>query len=209
MNDIGRRFNYEWIFRHLDFSFYTDRSYAILGPNGSGKSTFLQVLTGNLSPSEGKMSYKEGDTRIPVDSVYRHISLAAPYLELIEEFTLEECLQFHFKFKELHPSLAEEALIDLLGFPDAKGKEIRYFSSGMKQRLKLVLACCSDTPILLLDEPTSNMDTQGVGWYHSLMERFSKNRLVIIGSNQLHEYEFCSERIFIPDFKSDSRNKPC
>ena len=201
LNDIGRRFNYEWIFRHLTFSFETNRAYAILGPNGSGKSTLLQVLSGSLSPSEGKISYQLDGEDIGLDIVYRYIAIAAPYLELIEEFTLEECLHFHFKLKELHPAVKLGELQDLLGLSVASGKEIRYYSSGMKQRLKLILACCSNTPILLLDEPTSNLDAQGVSWYQNLIDRFSKDRVVIIGSNQPHEYAFCSVNISVPEYK--------
>ena len=197
---IGRRFNQEWIFRNVNYQFDATGNYAILGPNGSGKSTLLSVLMGSLTPSEGTLSYY-AEKEVPVENIYRNVSLAAPYLDLIEEFTLQETIDFHFKFKTLYPGLQQEEVLSLLGMKKAQDKALKYFSSGMKQRTKLVLACCADTPILILDEPTSNLDQQGVAWYHSLMEKFSQNRLVIIGSNQEYEYSFCDQFVQIMDYK--------
>jgi len=131
--------------------------------------------------------------------------LAAPYLELIEEFTLTEVIDFHFKFKRYKPGIDKNEVISLLGMENNKNKLIRYFSSGMKQRLKLALAFCSDTPMLMLDEPTSNLDTQGVDWYLNLVEQFAQNRLTIVCSNQEHEYGFCKEQLNISDFKKTKR----
>lgn len=200
LNSVGRRFNKEWIFRNLSTEFTSGNSYAILGPNGSGKSTLLSVLTGSLSPSEGEISFS--DTKeIPVENIYKYISLAAPYLELVETFTLKESIDFHFKFKNFAPGLDSKKLITILGLEKAANKEIKYFSSGMKQRTKLALACCTDTPILFLDEPTSNLDVQGINWYRELIENFGKDRLTIIGSNQIQEYDFCTNQIQISDYK--------
>ena len=198
---LGRRFNRDWIFRNMDYRIATGGRYAVLGPNGSGKSTFLQVISGSLTPSEGAVVYRAGETAIEVENLYAHLSLAAPYLELIEEFTLTESIDFHFRFKSYVPGTDASQVIQLLGFEKFAGREVRYFSSGMKQRLKLVLAVCSDTRLLLLDEPTANFDEQGISWYHSLIERFAPGRTLIVCSNQAHEYDFCTERISITDFK--------
>jgi len=200
LDHVGRRFNQEWIFRNLSFTFKPSGNYAVLGPNGSGKSTLLSVLLGSLSLSEGKISYEEATTVAP-EQVYNKMSLAAPYLDLIEEFTLQETIDFHFKFKTTHPSINKTGILELLGLAKAQDKALKYFSSGMKQRTKLVLACCADTPVLILDEPTSNLDNQGVDWYHQLIHDFTSNRLVIIGSNQEHEYSFCHDFIQIMDYK--------
>jgi ABC-type multidrug transport system ATPase subunit len=198
--DVGRRFNKEWIFRNISTEFVSGNSYAILGPNGSGKSTLLSILTGNLSPSEGEIKFFQ-DQEIGVEQIYKHISLAAPYLELVETFTLRELIDFHFKFKPFTAGLSAKELISILGLEKSANKEIKYFSSGMKQRTKLGLACCSSTPILFLDEPTSNLDVQGIDWYRELIEKFTKNKLTIIGSNQIHEYDFCTSQLQIADFK--------
>ena len=201
LENIGRRFNRDWIFRGIDYTFTSGKIYAVLGPNGSGKSTLLQVLNGSLGPSAGTISYFYEDNPVETDEVYKHLSLAAPYLELIEEFTLDEMIDFHFKFKSYKAGIDKNELITLLAMPGAKNKLIKYFSSGMKQRLKLALAFCSDTPMLMLDEPTSNLDIQGVDWYLSLVQQFAQNRLTIICSNQEHEYNFCDERLSIVDYK--------
>ena len=201
LQNIGRRFNRDWIFRGVDHTFMSGESYAILGPNGSGKSTLLQVLNGSLSPSMGTISYAYEGKPVEVDKIFEHLSLAAPYLELIEEFTLAEMIDLHFKFKSYKAGMDNKAVIDVLDMEANKNKLIKYFSSGMKQRLKLALAFCADTPILMLDEPTSNLDAQGVEWYLGLVEKYALNRLTIICSNQDHEYGFCGNRLNISDYK--------
>lgn len=201
LQNIGRRFNREWIFRGIDYTFKGGESYAILGSNGSGKSTLLQVLNGSLSPSAGTIGYELDSKNVTAEEVFVHLSLAAPYLELIEEFTLVEMMDLHFKFKNYKNGMDSKAVIDLLAMDNSTNKLIKYFSSGMKQRLKLALAFCADTPLLMLDEPTSNLDAQGVDWYLSLVERFAKDRLTIVCSNQPHEYGFCAKTLSITDYK--------
>jgi len=200
LKDAGRRFNQEWVFRNMNYTFRSGSKYAVLGPNGSGKSTLLSVLLGNLAPSEGTITYTNRQ-EIPVDQIYRHISFAAPYLDLVEEFTLQETIAFHFKFKKFHPDIDAARLMDLLGLAKAQDKALKYFSSGMKQRTKLALACCTDTPLLFLDEPTSNLDKQGIEWYHKLIHNFSAGRLILVGSNQEDEYSFCDYFIPVTDYK--------
>lgn len=201
LKNIGRRFNKEWIFKGLDYSFESGNSYAVLGPNGSGKSTLLSILMASLSPSEGTITYRDSDKEIMAEQVFNQISFAGPYLDLIEEFTLAETIAFHFNFKNYVEGLSAEGVLDLLALAGAKNKPLKYFSSGMKQRTKLALAFCSDTPVLVLDEPTSNLDTQGTDWYLSLVEKLTANKLVVLGSNQQHEYDFCKEQIHIMSYK--------
>jgi ABC-type multidrug transport system ATPase subunit len=199
LKNVGRRFNKEWIFKNISCDF-SNKSYAILGPNGSGKSTFLSIILGNLTPSEGEIFYNQ-DKEVAVENIYKYISFAAPYLDLIEEFTLQETIEFHFNFKKFAYGLNTNSIIDLLGLTKSKDKALKHFSSGMKQRTKLALACCADTPILILDEPTSNLDVQGIDWYLELMENFSRDKTILIGSNQNHEYSFCTEQLKITDYK--------
>ncbi len=202
LEQVGRRFNREWIFNHIDYTFESGKSYAILGINGSGKSTLLQVISGALTTSVGDISYTIEDKQIPVEQLFNYFSLAAPYLDLIEEFTLLETLDFHFNFKKRINNLNNNELVDLLDMQKSKNKQLKYFSSGMKQRVKLLLAFCSDTPLLLLDEPTANLDEQGINWYLDLVKYFAGNdRLVIVCSNQAHEYFFCDEHILVADYK--------
>jgi ABC-type multidrug transport system ATPase subunit len=201
LKNIGRRFNRDWIFRGVDHTFTSGQSYAILGPNGSGKSTLLQVLNGSLAPSEGTIDFTFDNKPVEIDKVFTHLSLAAPYLEVIEEFTLSEMIDFHFKFKNYKPGVDKKEVINLLNLPKSENKLIKYFSSGMKQRLKLILAFCADTPMLMLDEPTSNLDVQGVDWYLNLVQQFAAGRLTIVCSNQEQEYSFCNHRLNIVDYK--------
>lgn len=207
LTNTGKRFNRDWIFRHLNFQFVQGTAYAITGPNGSGKSTLLQVIAGALSPSEGNIQYeaKSGQlppgNRIDSDTIYLHLSVAAPYLDLIEEMTLQEFLHFHRQFKPLLPSVTIPEIIALTGLEKATHKQIRYFSSGMKQRVKLAQAVFSDVPVLLLDEPCTNLDGEGVVLYHQLISAYCRNRLIIVSSNDETEYTFCSEQLNINNYK--------
>ena len=213
LEGVGKRFRYEWIFKNLSQTFDSGKIYALLGSNGSGKSTLMKILSGHLSPSTGQVSFFVNEKKQDEDNIYKHINYAAPYIELIEELTLTEMIQFHAKFKPLSKGVLSDSntlktndLISILGFEKSQNKEIRYFSSGMKQRLKLALAVCADSPILLLDEPTTNLDAQGVAWYRQLISRFGRgsNRLTVVASNIEHDYDFCDETLNIEDFKPRS-----
>ncbi len=149
LNNIGKRYNYEWIFRGVNHEFNSNENYVILGSNGSGKSTLLQVIGGNLSHSEGEIGYLINDTKIASEQIFEHIAIATPYQQLFEEFTLKEAFEFHRKFKPLKANISTNEAIELLEFNNVTNKEIRHFSSGMKQRAKLGLAILSDTPLLL------------------------------------------------------------
>lgn len=204
LENLGRRFNRDWIFRNINYTFSQPETYAILGINGSGKSTLLQILNGSLSPSAGTVCFFYQHKIVEIEQIYQHVSLAAPYLELIEEFSLTEVIDFHFQFKKYADGMDRNKIIQLLQMEASKHKLIRYFSSGMKQRVKLALAFCAATPMLMLDEPTANLDTQGIDWYLNLIEKFAQNRLTIICSNQEHEYNFCKNRLNILDYKQKS-----
>jgi ABC-type multidrug transport system ATPase subunit len=201
LEHIGRRFNREWIFRDVNYVFETGSSYAILGANGAGKSTILQVISGSLSSSEGVISYTKDGVLLNPEHVFEHLSMAAPYLELIEEFTLSELIDFHFQFKKYRTGLDRLQLIELMGLKRSEFKALKHFSSGMKQRVKLALAFCSETEMILLDEPASNLDQQGLEWYLSLVKEFSADRMLIICSNQLQEYSFCKNQLNVADYK--------
>jgi ABC-type multidrug transport system ATPase subunit len=201
LEHIGRRFNREWIFRDVNYVFETGSSYAILGANGAGKSTILQLISGSLSSSEGVISYSKEGVILNPELVFEHLSMAAPYLELIEEFTLTELIDFHFQFKKYRTGLDRLQLIELMGLKRSEFKAIKHFSSGMKQRVKLALAFCSDTEMILLDEPASNLDQQGLEWYLSLVKEFSADRMLIVCSNQIQEYSFCKNQLNIADYK--------
>jgi ABC-type multidrug transport system ATPase subunit len=208
LTDAGKRFNRDWIFRHLNYTFEQGSSYAIIGPNGSGKSTLLQVLSGAMQLSEGNCHWSlvnassSARHELSNENVFDHISICAPYLDVVEEMTLKEFLNFHSHFKPFLPSITPGDIISTVGLADAVNKQIRYYSSGMKQRVKLAQAIFSNTPFLLLDEPCTNLDESGMNLYHRLIDDFCKRRLVIVSSNDESEYSFCKERIKITDYKN-------
>lgn len=199
--NAGKRFNREWVFRGASLHFTSSNAYAVTGPNGSGKSTFLQAIGGILQVSEGSIQFANDNSQLANEEVYKQISFCAPYLDVIEEMTLVEFLQFHSHFKTFLPSVNPKKITELIGLNNAADKQIRYYSSGMKQRVKLAQAIFSDTAIVLLDEPCSNLDIKGIELYHSLIGNYCKERLVIVCSNDPVEYSFCNEMISIMDFK--------
>ena len=201
ISDAGKRYNRDWIFRHLTYSFHAGSSYAITGPNGSGKSTLLQAIGGAVALSEGKLEYKLTNRQLSTDSYFQHLSIAAPYLEVIEEMTVTEFLGFHASFKPLLSSLSIKDIIATVGLSSAAHKQIRYYSSGMKQRVKLAQAIFSDVPVVLLDEPCTNLDAAGIALYQQLVRDYCSNRLVIVSSNDEAEYGFCKERVSILQYK--------
>lgn len=201
LNNVGKRFNREWIFRHCSYQFQPGKKYAITGSNGSGKSTLLQVISGSLTHNEGTIEIKNEQQTTNSEQLYSYISIAAPYLELIEEMTAKEMLDFHAQFKPLISSLSKDEMLETVGLKTAVNKQIRYYSSGMKQRLKLAQAFFSSTPVLLLDEPTTNLDADGIALYQTLISNYTKDKLVIVSSNVKQEYDFCEEVIEIGDYK--------
>lgn len=201
LTKVGKRFNREWIFRNLDFQFNDGGHYAIIGPNGSGKSTLLQVISGFSIYNEGSVNYFDGNQSISTEKIFQKVSLSAPYLDVIEEMTLSEFFSFHEKMKGWLPQMNTKEIILLSSLENAAQKQIRYFSSGMKQRVKLAQAVFSSTPIVLLDEPLTNLDEEGVSLYYNLIEKYCKNRLVIVSSNDKKEYAFCNEVLDIKKYK--------
>jgi ABC-type multidrug transport system ATPase subunit len=200
--ELGKKFHNEWVFKNLNLDLSAHQTYAFTGPNGSGKSTLLLVLSGLLPFSTGNVHYYNAKNQtISSDTIFRYLSLAAPYTELIEEFTLEELLKFHFQFKEIATGYNILKIISSLSLERAQHKYVRQFSSGMKQRLKLGLAFYSQSQLLLLDEPSSNLDAKGIAWYKEEVVKASKDKLLIICSNQPHEYDFCRNIINLEDYK--------
>lgn len=201
LTKLGKRYNRDWIFRNLDFQFDHGKHYAITGPNGSGKSTLLQIISGSSIFNEGNIFYFENESPFPPENVYKKISYAAPYLDVVEEMTLTEFFSFHHNMKGWLEDMETEKIISLSALGNAAHKQIRYFSSGMKQRVKLAQAIFSNVPVVLLDEPLTNLDEEGVSLYHDLIEKYCQNRLLIISSNDKKEYSFCNEIVDMRNYK--------
>lgn len=202
LTDAGKRFNRDWIFRHVTYNFEAGKSYAITGPNGSGKSTLLQALSGSMHINEGKINYEKAGKPVAPEQVYEDVSICAPYLEVVEEMTLLEFLDFHQGFKPFLPGITIPVIIESVELEKARNKQIRYYSSGMKQRVKLAQCIFSDTAIVLLDEPCTNLDVAGIQLYQRLIKDHCSERLVVVSSNDETEYGFCQSIINISDYKS-------
>jgi ABC-type multidrug transport system ATPase subunit len=198
LKEAGKRFNKDWIFKNLNYAFTTGEHYALIGNNGSGKSTLLQIISGYATLSKGSIEWGAFDS----NTIFQQISIAAPYLEVVEEFTTKEQFEFHEKFKPLRKDLSITDMIEMIGLKEATDKQIRYYSSGMKQRLKLALAIFSETPVLLLDEPCSNLDKEGYALYQNLIQQYAMHKLIIVGSNDPQEYQYCNKQINLHDFKN-------
>lgn len=201
VQNASKRFHHEWIFKNLNLGLSGGDTIAITGGNGSGKSTLLKCLSGAIPLTSGAIQYQSGTTQIVEEQWFRSLALATPYLELPEEFTLSEVLSFHFQFKNPLQQRSNAEILEVLGLEKHKSKTLSQFSSGMKQRVKLALAIFSEVPFLLLDEPTTNLDKQGVTWYLDLIQQFSQDRIVMICSNDPREYDFCEKKIAMEDFK--------
>ena len=209
LSDAGKRYNRDWIFRHLSYTFDTGKSYAITGPNGSGKSTLLQAIGGALHLNEGNIQFAVGSSQSTVrnsiasENFYSFISICAPYLEVVEEMTVKEFLEFHSQFKSFISTVSVDDMIRIVGLEKAVNKQIRFYSSGMKQRVKLAQCIFSDVPVILLDEPCTNLDAEGIVLYQKLINDYCNDRLVVVSSNDEMEFGFCKEKINMSDFKSN------
>ena len=198
---LGKRFQRDWIFRGLTRAFRPGSATAVLGPNGAGKSTLLNTISGQLLPTEGVITYALAGRPVAVEELPQFLAYAAPYLELLEELTLLELLRFHTQFKPLRPGVSLNALIELMYLEKARHQVVREFSSGMKQRLKLALALYADAPLLLLDEPTTNLDATGAAWFQEHVQATRAGRTLLLSSNVAAEYAFCDEQLLVTDFQ--------
>lgn len=201
LTKAGKRYNRDWIFRNVSFEFVSGTAYAITGPNGSGKSTLLQAIGGAIALTEGTVAFHTEMSPIPEEDHHETLAIAAPYLELIEELSVTEFLRFHEQFKKFLPGFSVTDIIQRVGLDKAANKQIRYYSSGMKQRVKLAQAIFSDVPLVLLDEPCTNLDKEGIALYQSLISEFCPGRLVIVSSNDPVEYGFCTGFLNIMEYK--------
>lgn len=202
LQNVGKRYNHEWIFRGIDYTFTQNEHTVILGSNGSGKSTLLQTILGSIVNSEGEVNYTVNGQVFAHEESRGLFSIATPYLELIEEFTLVEALEFHQKMAAFRSGFTIDAIVEKLYLTGSKNKEIKYYSSGMKQRVKLGLALLSETPFVLLDEPTSNLDAEAIDWYKQLVEENKDGRIILVCSNdQKDEFSFCTQTLNLSDYK--------
>ena len=196
VRNLSKKFRQEFVIRDFNYRFHSGNSYALTGPNGSGKSTLLQLIAQFTLPNAGSVEMLGIDPA----SVYSQITYAAPYVELIEEYTLEEHLHILIKNNYLPASITLDFLEEFIDLQPGRTKLIKNYSSGMRQKIKLGFALLSERPVLLLDEPTTNFDEKAKEWFFNKLNN-QREKLLIIASNEGREIDFCTESISISDFK--------
>lgn len=200
LRSAGKRHGRQWIFRGLDWEVSEGDKVAVCGHNGAGKSTFLLCISGYQSVNEGEIIQSQGGRQLEKNDWHSHLSLAAPYLDLPEEYTLDELIHFVHNFKPFGPGFSLDKIPQQLALEQFRNKPLKHFSSGMKQRVKLGCAILSDAKLLLLDEPLSNLDSAGVEWYKDMINSHTADKTVIVCSNHYQEeIAFCNRRF---DLKS-------
>lgn len=204
LENVGKRYLRRWIFRDVSYRIPAGGRVGVTGYNGSGKSTLIKIVIGALAPSAGSVAFSIDGKNVDGEKVFRKLAFAAPYTDLIEEMNLMEFLGFHSRFRPLRPGLDGRDIVQLLGSQFNTGTHLKSYSSGMKQRVRLALAVCTEASAVVLDEPTSNLDEEGKAWYASLLQRLGADTTVLIASNEPRDMEFCEDFIHIPDY-SDSK----
>lgn len=195
---VSKRFGQTRILNNFSYEFVSGKAYHIAGPNGSGKSTFLKIVCGYISPDKGKLVFSENNKTKEMEELATQTAFCAPYIDLLDELTGREQIDFHRSFKAFLPNADVLEEVKMAGIAHALDRPIRLYSSGMRQRLKLILTFLSDSPLLLLDEPCSNLDEAGKKYYATLANKYSMNRLVLVASNNMEEeHFFCTEKVEI------------
>jgi ABC-type multidrug transport system ATPase subunit len=203
LSNIGKRYNYQWIFRELNLDIKSPSIAAIKGSNGSGKTTLMSILSGYQAPSEGIIEWiDEQNSAISSDKIFQHLTWCSPATELPEEFTLTEMIEFQSKFKPWLSGINTSKIIEITHLQPQAHQPISSFSTGMKQRLKVALALLADVKIVLLDEPTSNLDDWGIDWYKNLIQQFALHRIIIIASNMQHDFINVNVELNMLDIKA-------
>jgi len=203
LENISKRYNREWIFKDVNRTFDNESRCAILGSNGSGKSTLLQIISGYLTPSAGTIVWKNESKEFSSDDVFSQISMVSPAMSLYDDFTLRENIVLFQKFKSLRENISLNDFAQKIQLEKHLDKQLKHYSSGMKQRVKLGLAILADTSLLLLDEPTSHLDANATQWYQTLLKENISGRSVFVASNSHEEEIFlCTERLVLENFKT-------
>ena len=192
---LSKAFNQKTIFHNLSFEIKGGQRFAITGSNGTGKSTLLKILSGGMLPTSGNVVYSIEGKKVAIESLYKQVHFVAPYNTVIEELTLSELFKMHRTLGLLKDYSGFNQWFEHLDFVFNPDQQIKLFSSGMKQRVKLGLVMLDDRPLILLDEPTSNLDEQGKAWFYQLLERLQKFQTLVIASNDPVEISYCSDRV--------------
>ncbi|MDT3694951.1 MAG: ABC transporter ATP-binding protein [Ignavibacterium sp.] len=200
---LNKSFGRRLIFNDLNFKFDKAGVYGISGPNGSGKSTLVKIIAGIISASKGKIIHLLNGKILAEEDLHNHIGFVSPYLVLYEEFSTLENLKI---FADIRGIVFNKERVDYLldKFLLYKRKDdlLKTYSSGMKQRAKFIFALMHSPQLLVLDEPTSNLDEEGKSSVYEIVKEESKTNIVIIASNERNDLELCSEILLLEKYKN-------
>lgn len=205
LDQVSKRFGNTVIARDLSLHIKEGEKWHIAGSNGRGKSSLMQILAAYSSPDLGSIEFLKNNTPLKPDLVFKELSISTPYTDLIFDYTLQEQFDFHFQFKQLLFDQKEfEDWVKLAKLDSFKNRNIGLFSSGMKQKAKLLLALCSTASCIFLDEPCSNLDADGKHFYKQLVNRRLEfpATWIICSNNQPEEHFFCTQTLNLDELTS-------
>jgi heme exporter protein A len=196
-NGLSKDYNHSSIFKDISFSLSSPASLSITGKNGAGKSTLSKIIAGLLSLTRGSITYSVNGKQIGIEEFKHHIGFVSPYLNLYDEFTALENLQFlsHIRSTTQQNSKRIKEMLTLVGLWNRKDDIVGTFSSGMKQRLKYAFALLHNPAVLILDEPTSNLDIEGIDVIWQIILEQKKSNILIIATNNNEEAHWCAQQI--------------
>lgn len=201
--NIEKKFANRLIFRDVSISLKTGSAFAVTGRNGSGKSTLIKIFANLIKETSGKISFKIDGIELQREKFFQHTGFVSPYLNLYDELTAYENLEFFFKLKSNFSNLKEiiNPLLDKVNLYKRRNEAVKSFSSGMKQRLKFVFALMNKPTLLILDEPGTNLDEEGIRFAYGVLEEHKDRGILIIAANDEKDTTLCNVRINIEDFK--------
>lgn len=202
--NISKTYSGKIIFKNFSINLKSGESVAILGRNGSGKSTLIKLLTGLIASNKGKVNLKINESSVPQNLWYPHIGLISPYLNLYDELTGFENLEFFCNLRNNSGTDMKEKIdfyLNKVRLFEKRNEPLKNYSSGMKQKLKLIFAVLNEPGILYMDEPRSNLDTEGIDIICQTAEEQKKKGILIVATNDTDDIQFCENSINIEDYK--------
>ena len=201
--NVTHTFGRRLIFKDINFSFTGGKIYGLTGSNGSGKSTLAKILSGIISQTRGKVIHQFGEKKIEQEKLHEYLGFVSPYLVLYDEFTAEENLRVISKIRGANfDEEKAKYLLNEFNLYDRKNDLLKTYSSGMKQRIKFMFALIHSPKLLILDEPTSNLDEAGKEKTYGAIKSVADETLIIIASNEKSDLELCGEKINVEDYKN-------
>ncbi len=196
VKNLSMRFGFRGIFKDISFELESPSSLVVTGPNGSGKSTLLKIIAGLIIPTAGNTAFFESDKALNRDKLRGMLAMVSPEMNFYDELTGSENLEFFMKSMGRHAGKEhiEEAL-EKVGLKGRGDDYLKGYSSGMKMRLKYALAVLGNPRILIVDEPSTNLDMNGKKLVYELMSEHKKQGILIYATNEEEELGIAGKRI--------------